>query len=275
MKAKNKIAGEDALTGKQAETMLISKGYDQKRLSRLAAPSKVAFYKREILGHTPEMFTEQEFHDLYDVHGVNFSGKNDRTDALVTRDALMKGMTGGWTAPTQGLNATNFKYESHYGPGTMLVLVPKYYVENYSTDKPAKVMNGYMPRSPEIAIVEEADYVDFSRDDFGNPKPYGVDYKKLFNIGTNIPDLEATQETTAMADEPQRPEAAIKQLKDLIRLFVENCTADTTPQICRVSQSTEGYIMIEESIIKKCIATGMPVGSAMAELDNELERAYE
>lgn len=68
---------------------------------------------------------------------------------------------------------------------------------------------------------------------------------------------------------------ALSDLKKLIRAFIENCDPKVTPNICRVAANKEGYAMIERAIIKKCSSTGSPVGSAMAEFDNELQHAYD
>ncbi len=73
---------------------------------------------------------------------------------------------------------------------------------------------------------------------------------------------------------PDDKKKVLSELKKLIRLFIENCDAQVTPEICRTSQSPEGYKMIEGAIIKKCMSSGMAVGSAMVELDNELQKAY-
>ncbi len=74
---------------------------------------------------------------------------------------------------------------------------------------------------------------------------------------------------------PDDTQKVLNELKRIIRLFIESCDPQVTPQICRMSASPEGYATIEDAIIKKCMSSGMPVGSAMAEYDSELAEAYQ
>ncbi len=67
----------------------------------------------------------------------------------------------------------------------------------------------------------------------------------------------------------------LAELKRMIKAFIETCDAKVTPNICRIAQNPEGYDMIERAIIKKCSDSAMPVGSAMAEYENDLAHAYE
>jgi len=61
----------------------------------------------------------------------------------------------------------------------------------------------------------------------------------------------------------------IQHLKRLIRIELEACNSDHWPEVCRLQSTPEGYDRIEEQIIQLAILEGMPVGPAIAQLEQD------
>ena len=62
----------------------------------------------------------------------------------------------------------------------------------------------------------------------------------------------------------------IEHLRRLIRLELDRCRGDLWPNVCRLKQSEDGYRRIEDQVINLAKTEGMPVGSAIALLEQDL-----
>ena len=62
----------------------------------------------------------------------------------------------------------------------------------------------------------------------------------------------------------------IEQLKKLIRLELSECNAEKWPNTCALQSTSEGYARVEAMIIRHVAKEGMPIGSAIAFIEQEL-----
>lgn len=62
----------------------------------------------------------------------------------------------------------------------------------------------------------------------------------------------------------------LDKLNDQIREELELCNADNTPTICRAISSSQGYVLVQDLIVKKVIA-GSTIGDAIVAIDNEFD----
>ena len=62
----------------------------------------------------------------------------------------------------------------------------------------------------------------------------------------------------------------ITALKKLIRLELSECDAEKWPNTCALQSTPEGYARIESLIIRHVAKEGMPIGSAIAFIEQEL-----
>ena len=65
----------------------------------------------------------------------------------------------------------------------------------------------------------------------------------------------------------------IKELKEIIAQEMGSCNEGLWPKLCEFRQSTKGYEQIQDKIIRYVAQEGMPIGSAIAFVEQELEHA--
>lgn len=66
-------------------------------------------------------------------------------------------------------------------------------------------------------------------------------------------------------------ENLIEELKQQIKAELDNCNPKLWPRICAMQTTKEGFLKIEENAIRMVAETGMPAGSALAHIENDLE----
>lgn len=139
-------------------------------------------YKREELGYMPCNLTESEFLSLYAVHCTNLA---EHRPVLSEKVLAEEGLTAGWVAPVTK-PAAGFDYTKNFKAGNQVVLIPWIYVDETGSG-PAKVKSGYKPKKEEAAIITENVKNSFKGyDDNGTAIPYGIDFIKLFKVGTAV-----------------------------------------------------------------------------------------
>ena len=62
----------------------------------------------------------------------------------------------------------------------------------------------------------------------------------------------------------------LEHLRRLIRKELSGCNPMLWPEVCRLQSTEVGYKRIEEQIIELALAEAMPVGAAMAQLEQDL-----
>ncbi len=60
------------------------------------------------------------------------------------------------------------------------------------------------------------------------------------------------------------------ELKKLIKLELKDCDSGRWPNVCEMQSTAEGYQRIEEAIIRYVAKEGMPIGSAIALIEQEM-----
>ncbi len=104
---------------------------------------------------------------------------------MLTEAQMEEGLTGGWVAPISRLSPMYSYAQNNYRPGHQVVLVPWPYV---NTTSAFKIESGYKPRKEEVAIITDEVTIAFhGYDHNGVAFPYGIDFIKLFKVGTSIP----------------------------------------------------------------------------------------
>ncbi len=63
----------------------------------------------------------------------------------------------------------------------------------------------------------------------------------------------------------------LETLKELIKEELSDCDADKWPKLCALQSTPLGYAKIEATIIRLAASEGMPIGSAMAYIEQELQ----
>lgn len=62
---------------------------------------------------------------------------------------------------------------------------------------------------------------------------------------------------------------SIEHLKRLIRLELTDCNSEDWPELCGIQSTPAGYRRIESAIIQLALEEAMPVGAAIAQLEQE------
>lgn len=61
----------------------------------------------------------------------------------------------------------------------------------------------------------------------------------------------------------------VSLLKKLIKKQLDQCDYTKWPKVCELQTTTEGYKRIESMIINYAVTEGMPIGSAIALIEQE------
>lgn len=64
--------------------------------------------------------------------------------------------------------------------------------------------------------------------------------------------------------------SSIQELKKLIQLELQECDSNKWQYVCEMQSTSKGYARIEEMIIRYIAKEGMPIGSAIALIEQEL-----
>lgn len=64
-------------------------------------------------------------------------------------------------------------------------------------------------------------------------------------------------------------------MKKLIRLELEKCRSDLWPNVCEMIATKKGYHRIEARILRHAANEGMPIGSAIALIEQEFAHAQD
>ncbi len=67
----------------------------------------------------------------------------------------------------------------------------------------------------------------------------------------------------------------LEELRKLIKLELKDCDGESWPHVCKMQSSEKGYQRIEEMIIRHVAQEGMPIGSAIAHIEQELTHSSE
>lgn len=62
----------------------------------------------------------------------------------------------------------------------------------------------------------------------------------------------------------------IQELQKLIKLELQDCNAELWPFVCEMQSTEKGYARIEETIIRLVAKEAMPIGSAIALIEQEM-----
>ncbi|MBQ21701.1 MAG: hypothetical protein CMD31_13180 [Flavobacteriales bacterium] len=65
-------------------------------------------------------------------------------------------------------------------------------------------------------------------------------------------------------------ENKLSELKALIREELKDCDNNKWPHVCELQSTEKGYARIEEMIIRYAAKEAMPIGSAIALIEQEL-----
>lgn len=65
----------------------------------------------------------------------------------------------------------------------------------------------------------------------------------------------------------------LQELRKLIKIELQDCDSERWPVVCRMQSSEAGYAKIEEMIIRYVAKEGMPIGSAVALIEQEFSRS--
>jgi hypothetical protein len=65
----------------------------------------------------------------------------------------------------------------------------------------------------------------------------------------------------------------IIELKEVIAQELGNCNQSLWPKLCELRQSEKGYVQIEDMVIRYVALEAMPIGSAIAFVEQELQHA--
>lgn len=78
-----------------------------------------------------------------------------------------------------------------------------------------------------------------------------------------------TKQDTKMKDTTNRTAT----IKKLIKIELEKCNDKAWPHVCEMKTTQEGYQRIEKMIINYAANEGMPIGSAIALIEQEFTHA--
>lgn len=65
----------------------------------------------------------------------------------------------------------------------------------------------------------------------------------------------------------------IAAIKKLIKMELDQCQSDLWPNVCQLKSSEQGYHRIEDMILNYAAEEGMPIGSAIALIEQEFAHA--
>lgn len=65
----------------------------------------------------------------------------------------------------------------------------------------------------------------------------------------------------------------LEHLRRLIRLELSRCDNKLWPEICKLQSTKAGYQRIESEVIRLALDEGMPVGSAIAQMEQEFSHS--
>ncbi len=65
------------------------------------------------------------------------------------------------------------------------------------------------------------------------------------------------------------------KMQKLIKIELEKCNAKLWPNVCEMKTTTKGYEQLEKMIIEYAANEGMPIGSAIAQIEQEFAHAQE
>lgn len=71
-------------------------------------------------------------------------------------------------------------------------------------------------------------------------------------------------------DSDMKTNSSINELKKLIQLELQECDSNKWQYVCEMQSTPKGYAGIEEMIIRYVAKEGMPIGSAIALIEQEL-----
>ena len=66
------------------------------------------------------------------------------------------------------------------------------------------------------------------------------------------------------------PEENIKELRKLIKIELQDCNVELWPFVCEMQSTEKGYARVEETIIDLVAKEAMPIGSAIALIEQEM-----
>ncbi len=61
----------------------------------------------------------------------------------------------------------------------------------------------------------------------------------------------------------------LEHLRRLIRMELSGCNTDLWPEVCKLQSTEAGYQRIEDEVIRLALNEGMPVGAAIAQIEQE------
>lgn len=67
---------------------------------------------------------------------------------------------------------------------------------------------------------------------------------------------------------------SLNELKELIKEELKDCDTTKWPFVCEMQSTEKGYARIEEMIIRYVAKEAMPIGSAIALIEQELAHQY-
>ena len=62
----------------------------------------------------------------------------------------------------------------------------------------------------------------------------------------------------------------IEELQKLLKIELEDCNAEQWPFVCEMQSTEKGYARIEEMVIRLVAEEAMPIGSAIALMEQEM-----
>ncbi len=65
----------------------------------------------------------------------------------------------------------------------------------------------------------------------------------------------------------------LDELKKLIKLELKDCDGSRWPHVCEMQSTEKGYLRIEEMIIRYVARERMPIGSAVALIEQEMSHS--
>jgi len=62
----------------------------------------------------------------------------------------------------------------------------------------------------------------------------------------------------------------LNELRKLIKIELQDCDSNKWPYVCKMQSTPKGYARIEEMIIRYAAKEAMPIGSAIALIEQEM-----
>ena len=73
----------------------------------------------------------------------------------------------------------------------------------------------------------------------------------------------------------KRETKQLDELKKFIKVEHQNCNHDQWPKLCEMQSTEKGYKRVEDMIVRYVATEGMPIGSAIAHIEQELSHQGE